>query len=275
MYCKRMPRFFFLLIFGFSIVGFSSSAWAQAAARAKTHKALACKDDPFAYDNGPFGQGSWCGVCNVPPPPPALPIQAPINITGAQVASLSPIEFHYDPNTPLELLPNANNVKVKGKGAINIPDAGFGAFNLKEFHFHRPSEESIENRRSSMVIHLVHENAAQTQAVVVSVLVEEDPTAQPNPVIEKLINNFPPPLGLVQGVTIDPLQLLPSEPKPYFRVAGSLTTPPCTEGVTFFILRNPIKLPTEQIRQFARRYPLPNARDMQPTNGRQILKNFP
>jgi carbonic anhydrase len=268
-----MPRFLFLLIFGFSIVGLSSFAWAQTASRAKTKKAVACKDEPFAYDNGPFGQGSWCDVCNATPPPLS---QAPINITGAQRTAMDPIQFDYDPNTPLRLLPNANNMKVEGKGSITIPIQGFGTFNLKEFHFHRPSEEAIENRRSAMVIHLVHENTAQTQAVVVSVLVEEgNATTDPNPVIETLTKHFPPPLGLVQGETINPKQLLPSDPTQYYRLAGSLTTPPCTQGITFFVLKNPIQLPAEQIRQFARRYPLPNARDIQNTNGRPIFKNFP
>jgi carbonic anhydrase len=69
--------------------------------------------------------------------------------------------------------------------------------------------------------------------------------------------------------------LLPVDHDGYFRFDGSLTTPPCTEGVTFFILKSPVYLAAEQLRQFARRYPMPNARNIQETYGRKILERVP
>jgi carbonic anhydrase len=127
-----------------------------------------------------------------------------------------------------------------------------------------------------MVIHLVHENADHTKAAVVALLVEEGtPTPEAGALIDTLIHHFPPPLGSDDGTEINPEDLLPQDRAHYYRFDGSLTTPPCTEGVTFFVLRSPIHLSAEQLRQFARRYPLPNARDIQETNSREVLKNFP
>src|SRR5258708_22104267 len=114
-----------------------------------------CKYKPFAYDNGPTGQASWCGECNVDRITPK-PMQAPINIQNAQPdSSLPAIAFNYG-NTSLKFLSNLHNVKVDGSGggAIRI---GLTVFKLVEFHFHPPSEEAINNRRPAMVIHLVHE----------------------------------------------------------------------------------------------------------------------
>jgi carbonic anhydrase len=230
-----------------------------------------CKSKPFAYDNGPAGQPSWCGVCNKPGDIDQVRLQSPINIKDPKpTAGLPQINFNYE-NTPLKYLQNANNLKVEGNGYIVLGD--LGKFKLKEFHFHRPSEEAVNNHRSAMVIHLVHENEAHDYAVV-SVLVEESPaadsaTGEATELIEKLIQNFPPPLG-PRTVEINAAKLLPSGNRDYYRYSGSLTTPPCTEGVTFYVLKTPILLPRRQIDELARRYPSPSARDIQETNGRVI-----
>jgi carbonic anhydrase len=268
MYRKRMPRFFFVLT-----ISLSTFAWAQTAPHAKAKKSDdECKKKPFAYDNGPYGQGSWCGQCNVEVSIPERR-QAPINIGGARTAPLAPIQFNYEP-TPLLTLPNAHNLKVQAKGSISIE--GFGSFTLEEFHFHRPSEEAIDNHRSAMVVHLVHANATHTKYAVVALLVDEGtPTPEAGALIDILIQHFPPPLGPQSGnVTINAKDLLPADPNSYYRFDGSLTTPPCTEAVTFFVLKSHIELSAEQLRQFSRRYPMSNARDVQETHGRDILKNF-
>lgn len=269
MHHNRMRCWFFVLV---SSICLASLACAQGASPARRAKADdECKKKPFAYDNGPYGQGSWCGQCNVEVGIPERR-QSPINLTGAQPAPLAPIVFNYQ-TTELATIANANNLKVEGKGSIHIEN--FGDFTLEEFHFHRPSEEAIDNHRPAMVIHLVHANAAHTHYAAVSLLVEEGtPTPAASSLIDTLIRHFPPPLG-PQGasVTINPAVLLPVN-QDYFRYEGSLTTPPCTEAVTFFVMKTPIFLSADQIRQFARRYPLPNARDMQETHGREILEKI-
>jgi carbonic anhydrase len=270
--CTRIPRLALILTICLATLAWATFVWAQSAPQAKRKKAADdCKQQPFAYDNGPYGQGSWCGACNAEVHIPERR-QAPINISGAQPAPLAAIQFNYG-NMPLETLKNAANLKVKGQGSIHIDN--FGDYTFEEFHFHRPSEEAIENHRSAMVIHLVHANAAHTHYAVVGVLVEEGtPEANTGSLMDTLINHFPPPLGPQGNTTINPEYLLPppADRGGYFRFDGSLTTPPCTEAVTFFMLKTPIKLSAEQLRQFARRYPMPNARDMQPTHGREILE---
>jgi len=234
-----------------------------------------CKYKPFAYDNGPAGQPSWCGECNFDLKIPN-PLQAPINITKAERQSNLPeITFNYK-STSLKFLANAQNVKVDGDGGGSITIGTLGVFNLKEFHFHRPSEEAVDNHRSAMVIHLVHEKNGTKEAAVISILVEaaSEPNAPPNDLIAALIKNFPPPAGAPQ-VFINASNLLPTNTNQYYTFAGSLTTPPCTEGITFYVLKTPITLPASQIEEFARRYPLPNARDIQNTNGRKILERAP
>lgn len=269
--CTRIPRLFLVLTIGAFIISLSSLAWAQGAPHVKSKRVAddECKKKPFAYDNGPFGQGSWCGECNAEVHIPERR-QAPINISGAQPAPLAAIQFNYQPS-PLTTVKNANNLKVAAQGSIHIDNVG--DFTLEEFHFHRPSEEAIENHRSAMVIHLVHANAAHTKLAVVGVLVEEGP---PEPatgqLIDTLIQHFPPPLGPQGNVTINAQDLLPADHDGYFRFDGSLTTPPCTEGVTFFILKSPVHFSAEQLRQFGRRYPLANARDIQELHGREILE---
>lgn len=266
---KRITVLFLLTL----VVALSSPVSAQGVAHPKGKRAHdECKKKPFAYDNGPYGQGSWCGECNAEVHIPERR-QAPINISGAQPSSLPAIQFNYQP-TPLRTIQNAGNLKVEGKGSIHIEN--FGDFSLEEFHFHRPSEEAIDNHRSAMVIHLVHANAAHTKYAVVGILVEEGtPAPETGRLIDTLIRHFPPPLGLQDNTVINAKDLLPADPDSYFRFDGSLTTPPCTEGVTFFILKSPVYLSGEQLRQFARHYPMPNARNIQETHGREILERVP
>jgi carbonic anhydrase len=266
----HLNRIIFLFFALLSTMGLSSLLHAQKPSHAEAKKADDdCKTQPYAYDNGPYGQGSWCGECTLA----TSTRQAPININGAQPAPLAPIQFNYQP-TPLRTIPfGKNNLKVEAKGVIHIANFEDQDFKLEEFHFHRPSEEAIDNHRSAMVIHLVHANATHTKYVVVSVLVEEGyPAADTAKLLDTLIRHFPPPLGPQGDIMINANDLLPADHDGYFRYDGSLTTPPCTEAVTFFVLKSPIKLHTEQLRQFARRFPLANARDLQETHGRQILE---
>jgi carbonic anhydrase len=273
----RMFRLFLVMAF---IVSFSARTPAQTHLSVKHAKSkAACADQPFAYDNGPVGQGTWCDVCNR-----FRRFQAPINIPG-KIADGSPdpalpaIKFiGYDKPTPLATKKNLHNLKVDySKGDSSIEIAGMGTYKLQEFHFHRPSEEAVNNYRYPMVIHLVHQKAncpmgQPNCAVALGVLVEEgEPTQETSNLLKILFQHFPPPL-VQGGPSIQVKDLLPSdyENAGYYNFPGSLTTPPCTENVTFFILKTPVKFSAEQIRQFARRYPLPNARDIQDFNNRPI-----
>jgi carbonic anhydrase len=193
--------------------------------------------------------------------------QSPIDIrtADAQKADLPPIEFAYKP-TPLKLLDNGHTLKaiIAPGSAITV---GGHRYEMVEFHFHKPSEESIDGRRHDMVAHLVHRDA-QGQLAVVAVLLDAGAL---NTLVATVWNNWPARKEAeteVAGVQVDPTDLLPAD-RGYYTFAGSLTTPPCSEGVTWFVLRQPATLSDGEIARFGSVYPM-NARPVQPLHDRVV-----
>lgn len=193
--------------------------------------------------------------------------QSPIDIRSgsAEKASLSNIEFAYKP-APLRIVDNGHSIQVNYPPGSFITVGGH-RYQLEQFHFHKPSEEAIDGRHAAMVVHLVHKDD-EGRAAVVAVLLEP---GKVNPMIATLWNNLPAATGTeveVRDVAIDPTDLLPAD-RAYYTFAGSLTTPPCSEGVTWFVLKNPSVLSPGEIERFGRAYPM-NARPLQPLNGRKV-----
>ncbi len=260
------------------LITLSVAALAQSASPKKSAKSTAeCAKNPFAYDHGPVGQQTWCGVCNNAA---ERHYQAPINIPeSAPDPALPEIKFTgYDqPTSALKTtLHTPYNLKLyatAGSNSIEIPN--LGKFVLDEFHFHRPSEEAVNNHRYAMVIHFVHKKAGcvtGTCAVVIGVLVDEgQPAAKTSETLKVLFQRFPPPES-TGGPPIKLEGLLPDDYQNagYYTYTGSLTTPPCTEGIEFYILKTPVKFSAAELEEFARRYPSPNARDIQELNGRPV-----
>jgi carbonic anhydrase len=258
---------------------FSLAAYALrpsvANAQAETQSTAAdCAKDPFTYDNGPLGQPKWCGACNLA----TSKLQAPINIdsrTAKPDSSLPAIRFFYKA-TKLVVYDNPHNLKIDYKNGDSSIAIGNEKFKLVEFHFHRPGEEAVNSHRPAMVLHLVHANADGSAFVAIAVLIEEGaPTPRTAALVNKLIQHFPPPTGS-QEVEINAADLLPEGSLPtnhsYFRYQGSLTTPACGENVTFYVLKTPVRFSAEQLKQFERRYPFSNSRNIQSTNGRQVVQ---
>ena len=142
-------------------------------------------------------------------------------------------------------------------------------YELAQFHFHRPSEERIDGRQFDMVVHLVHKDP-EGRLAVVAVLLERG-SAQP--VVQKVWNNLPLEKGeeVPARDTLDLAALLPAE-RSYFTYMGSLTTPPCSEGVLWMVMKQPVTISPEQIGIFARLYPM-NARPIQSAAGRLIKES--
>jgi len=240
-----------------------------------------CSDQPFSYDHGASGQQSWCGRCNAS----GALRQAPINISNTQESTQPPIVFNrYNENTNLVIYPhNPYNLKVDYKSSSN-PAAtisiGSSTFKLLEFHFHRPSEEAIDNRRFPMVLHLVHlknevgcEPGKPGCVAAIAILIKEGtPEQRTTDLLNILFSHFPPPTG-PQNVQINLEGLLPSNHvnAGYWSYDGSLTTPPCTDNIAFYVLKPTLSFSAAQIAEFERRYPTPNARDIQPLDGRPIV----
>ena len=142
-------------------------------------------------------------------------------------------------------------------------------YELQQFHFHRPSEERINGRQYDMVAHLVHKDADGRQATV-AVLLER---GQDQTLIQTVWNYLPLERGdtYAAPVPIDLTQLLPRD-QAYFSYMGSMTTPPCTEGVLWLVLRQPVQVSSQQISVFSHLYPM-NARPLQAQSGRLIKES--
>jgi carbonic anhydrase len=191
-------------------------------------------------------------------------VQSPIDIRGAKAADLPAIKFDYKPSA-LKLIDNGHTIQVNYAPGSSI-DVGGTRYGLLQFHFHKPSEEKINGKSHAMVAHLVHQGADGKLAVV-AVLLDKGGA---NPAISEIWKNLPKEKEkeISTKATIDAAALLPGD-KGYYTFQGSLTTPPCSEGVRWFVLKTPVKIAASEITAFGKLYPM-NARPAQPLNGRAL-----
>lgn len=191
--------------------------------------------------------------------------QSPINIVNPNAAKLEPIQFDYKPS-PLKIINNGHTFQINYAPGSTVTIAG-KQYPVVQFHFHKPSEEAISGKHYDMVMHIVHMDG-KGAAAVVGVLLKG---GNDNAFIQKLWNNLPMEVGKesdVPNVTINLAEILPVNQN-YYHFSGSLTTPPCSEGVEFYILKTPAEISAGQVAAYAKFYPM-NARPIQPLNGREI-----
>ena len=192
--------------------------------------------------------------------------QAPLNIKGP----FEKVRFSVAPDYKqgqLKIVNNGHTIQVNVPVGSKIRIDG-RAYDLLQFHFHRPSEEHIDGKPSAMVVHFVHKNL-EGELAVLAVMLRE---GNENPGIKTLWTHAPPKEGpevVPDGVMFNPANLLPRE-MDFFHYDGSLTTPPCTEKVKFFILKSQVNIAKEQLSDFPFKM---NARPIQPPNGRPIYSN--
>jgi carbonic anhydrase len=193
--------------------------------------------------------------------------QSPIDIRDGIRVDLEPVQFDYKPSA-FRVLDNGHTVQVNVAPGNSIEVMG-RRFELVQFHFHRPSEERIEGKSFDMVAHLVHKDAGGRLAVV-AVLLERGAA---HPLVQSVWNNLPLEKGdeVSARNPLDLNQLLPKDTR-YFIYMGSLTTPPCSEGVLWMVMQQPVTVSAEQIDVFARLYPM-NARPIQQASGRLIKQS--
>ena len=196
--------------------------------------------------------------------------QSPIDIREGAKLELEPIKFDYRP-TPLRIVDNGHTVQVNyGEGSY-ITVAG-ERFELKQFHFHKPAEERIDGRWFDMVAHLVHKSMDGRLAVVAVLFEMRD---QPNAFLSNVWPHLPLEPGrevMMHEVMVDAAKLLP-ETRTYFTYMGSLTTPPCSEGVRWIVLKTPVEVSFDQVAVFSKLYSM-NARPIQPSHGRLIKESM-
>lgn len=190
--------------------------------------------------------------------------QSPVDIRGPFEKTAKPIKIEYK-SGPLKIVNNGHTIQVQGTSGSKMSVAG-DEYELMQFHFHRPSEELVEGKPGAMVVHFVHKGASGKLAVI-GILLNE---GKENVPLRSVFGNAPAHEGpevQVPGGVVSPGDLFPAN-LDYFSYEGSLTTPPCTEGVSFFILKSFGTVSREQVESFPFKL---NARPVQPLNGRKIL----
>ena len=196
--------------------------------------------------------------------------QSPVDIRGARLnKALQPIEFHYV-SGPVTLEHNGHTIVVHVDPGSYIV-AGGVRYELVQFHFHHPAEEAVKGKLTDMDIHLVHRSADGKQAVV-AIRMSED-RGDANAVLATLWPHLPTTAGATQKVAdmINPGGLLPAD-RGYWTYMGSLTVPPCTEGVRWFVFEQDVSVSRTQLRAFAALFKV-NSRPLQDLHGRRIEAN--
>jgi carbonic anhydrase len=226
---------------------------------------VAAKAAPFGYgpDNGP---AQWASLDPAYAECAEGTEQSPIDLADAGPADLPRIHVSYRPSEvevennghSLEALPPpGNSVEVEGT-----------EYELDQFHFHAPSEHQVAGRSLPIEFHFVN-LSPDGAPLVLGVLVQQ---GRANPAAAKLVESLPHEEGETLPVAgdVDLLDLLPPDPDttPRWSYDGSLTTPPCTEGVRWNVFKRPIEMSAQQIAAFTSIY-ADNNRPVQPLNGRE------
>ena len=249
---KRMSSRLFAVVLAAGLAG--AAGWCAAAG-----------DVHWSY-TGPTGPAKWGTrqdfvVCVTGTA--QSPIDIPTPMSGRRP---SPLLFNYKPS-PLRIIDNGHTIQVNYAPGSFVTVGG-KQYQLVRFDFHKPSEEKVSGKDHEMVAHLVHEDKDGKLAVVAIFL---DPGKE-NGLIKTLWSNLPQTKekeSVVDTVKINAIELLPQD-KGYYMFPGSLTTPPCTENVTWYVLKTPTQISADEIARFGKLYPM-NARPVQPLNGRDLV----
>ncbi len=196
--------------------------------------------------------------------------QSPINITkevSVTTQDLDPINFNYHAHA-LQILNNGHTIQVNvdNHSSINIDGKHFI---LKQFHFHSPSENEIEGRSFPLEAHFVHV-AKNGDLAVVAVLFE---LGKANPTLQKIFDAMPkhPNEQAAFELSSEMIDTLLPQERSYYYFNGSLTTPPCSEGVKWMVLKSYQTLSKAQLREFTS-VMHGNNRPVQPLNARKVIK---
>lgn len=195
--------------------------------------------------------------------------QSPIDIAPetADEAELRPLEFAYE-STTIDILNNGHTIEDDYHGGGTLTVDGH-AYRLAQFHFHSPSEHTVDGVHFPMEMHLVHKDSEGALAVV-SVMFQH---GESNAALATLEEHFPTEPGRaerVKGMSVNAEDLLPKS-RMHYRYDGSLTTPPCSEGVKWFVMQEPVQASKEQVELFHSIID-DNNRPTQPLHGRAITR---
>ncbi|AXA93987.1 carbonic anhydrase [Massilia sp. YMA4] len=250
----------------------AAKAKKDAAAKAARAAAIAAAPPPpangtFWTYEGEFGPANWSKInaswnkCN------GGTRQSPIDIRDGIKVDLEQIAFDYRPSS-FSVTDNGHTVQVQLGGGNYLSVAG-RTYELQQLHFHRPAEERVNGKSYEMGIHLVHKDVEGHVAILALMLQR----GRPQPAVQTVWNNLPLEKKdtFTPSIVFDPNDLLP-ERRDYYTYMGSLSEPPCTEGVLWLVMKEPLQASPEQMALFSRLYPL-NARPVQASSGRMIKES--
>lgn len=190
--------------------------------------------------------------------------QSPVDVVSADFQDAPPISFHYEA-TPINIVNNGHTVEVVYEPGSYMEVDG-QRYDLVQFHYHVPSEHTIDGQSFKAEVHLVHKNAAGQNAVIGLLLDEGAENAGLQPFIADVAKATSEETELPG--TVDATAFLPSF-EDTIRYQGSLTTPPCTEGIQWFLMTSPVQASAEQLAALSGVFN-GNNRPVQALNGRVL-----
>ena len=193
-------------------------------------------------------------------------MQSPIDLSSANVTGNIKVETAYRP-VELEILNNGHTVQLNVGNGSTLTAHG-KVFDLLQIHFHTPSKHLVDGKHYPMEAHFVHK-AKDGSLAVIGVLYKE---GAENAALKPVIANIPmkESKAAKKGVQINPADLLPGQQN-LIRYMGSLTTPPCSEGVNWYVVPTPVEASKAQIAEMAKAMGM-NARPAQPVNNRLVVE---
>lgn len=193
--------------------------------------------------------------------------QSPINLTGFIESELKPLEFYYQTGGK-EIINNGHTVQVNYQEGSYVKVDGV-KFNLLQFHFHAPSENNIEGESYPLEAHFVHADKNGHLAVIAVMFKEGGENKELAAAWKKIPMHEGDKNTFVNNIAAN--NLLPAN-KDYYRFNGSLTTPPCSEGVRWFVMKEVVEASKAQIEAFKATMHGANNRPLQAINARIILQ---
>jgi len=243
-------------------------AWSAALALAVLPSLSAAEGKHWGYE-GEAGPDAWATL----DPANALCAtgkqQSPIDLSGAMEGELGELSRAWAADTDWTVVNNGHTIQAApadGEPAGQL-DIDGKAYDLVQFHFHHPSEHAVDAARTDLEVHFVHKSQDGALAVIGVMLTGGGEAG----LVDHLLAAAPAAEGEAEAGVGDPASLLPPDGR-YYRYQGSLTTPPCSESVTWTVMTQPVAVSDEAIAAFAAIFPN-DARPLQPLNARALLTN--
>lgn len=197
--------------------------------------------------------------------------QSPINLEDAEAKSLPALKLNYS-DSEYSVVDNGHTIQANFDKNSTFTVNG-KTYSLIQIHFHAPSENALNGELLPLEGHLVHA-AEDGSLAVIGMFFKPADGAEKNSGLAKVFSNVPSEKKeavTVEGEKLNGKEFLPGT-SDYYRFKGSLTTPPCSEGVTWTVMQKPVEVPQAQIDAFTEHYQ-GNNRPVQPLNERTLYKN--